>query len=183
MSRPPFNGKRRGAIDGERAHDQRRDSARRYGRAARRGTDRRSGAPLRTRMPPEEVPARHPQRGRGHTPDDSFTCGHCRRFIGPLPSGGHHRNHCPFCLYSRHVDATRTGDRASACRALMAPVGAFQRPNGEHVIVHRCLGCGFERFNRIAADDDFDLVLALPVLPARSARREGKDFTIEGTEV
>jgi len=38
------------------------------------------------------------------------------------------------------------------------------------VIVHRCLGCGFERFNRIAADDDFELVLALPVLPPRTSR-------------
>jgi hypothetical protein len=44
----------------------------------------------------------------------------------------------------------------------MAPIGAFTRPKGEHVIVHRCLACGFERHNRIAADDDFDLVLRLP---------------------
>ena len=53
----------------------------------------------------------------------------------------------------------------------MAPVGAFTRPKGEHVIVHRCLGCGFERFNRIAADDDFDAVLALPVVPPRTASK------------
>ena len=51
----------------------------------------------------------------------------------------------------------------------MAPIGAFQRPNGEHVIVHHCERCGFERFNRIQADDDFDLVLSLPVVPPRSA--------------
>jgi hypothetical protein len=52
----------------------------------------------------------------------------------------------------------------------MEPIGAFVRPkNGEHVLVHRCLGCGFERFNRIAADDDFERVLALPQLPPRSA--------------
>jgi hypothetical protein len=51
----------------------------------------------------------------------------------------------------------------------MEPVGRFQRPNEEYVIIHRCLGCDFERFNRIAADDDFDLVLALPVLPARTS--------------
>ena len=49
----------------------------------------------------------------------------------------------------------------------MAPVGAFTRPNGEHVIVHRCLTCGFERHNRIAADDDFELVLALPLVKPR----------------
>ena len=52
----------------------------------------------------------------------------------------------------------------------MEPVGRFQRPNGEYVIVHRCLGCGFERFNRIAADDDFDLVLSLPAQPPRTGR-------------
>jgi DNA-directed RNA polymerase subunit RPC12/RpoP len=127
------------------------------------------------RPPLEEVPARAPQRGHGHGLEQSFRCGHCKRMIGPLPSGGHHRNHCPYCLYSRHVDAERSGDRASTCRSLMEPIGAFQRPNGEHVLVHRCLGCGFERFNRIAADDDFDLVLTLPVVPPRSARAGDTD--------
>jgi hypothetical protein len=53
----------------------------------------------------------------------------------------------------------------SACGASMQPIGTFQRKNGEYVLVHRCLECGQERFNRIAADDDFDLVLALPSLP------------------
>jgi hypothetical protein len=52
----------------------------------------------------------------------------------------------------------------------MEPIGSFQRPNGEYVIVHRCLNCDFERFNRIAADDDFDLVLSLPALPPRTSR-------------
>jgi RNHCP domain-containing protein len=131
-----------------------------------------AGGARRTRLPLDEISPRPYQRGRGHTLDESFKCGHCKRFIGPVPSGGRHRNHCPFCLYSKHVDAGQSGDRASACGALMAPIGAFQRPNGEHVVVHRCLGCGFERFNRIAADDDFDFVLSLPVLPPRSARRD-----------
>lgn len=53
----------------------------------------------------------------------------------------------------------------SACGGSMEPAGSFQRRKGEHVLVHRCLDCGLERFNRIAADDDFDLVLALPSLP------------------
>jgi hypothetical protein len=113
--------------------------------------------------------ARRGDRSR-YQADDNFTCGHCRRFVGSLPSGGHHRNHCPYCLYSRHVDAERAGDRASPCGGLMAPVGAFQRPNGEHVLVHRCERCGFERFNRLGADDDFELTLALPVVAPRSAR-------------
>jgi hypothetical protein len=102
--------------------------------------------------------------------DDVFKCRNCRRFIGPPPSGGHHRNHCPFCLFSLHVDVSR-GDRQSACGSRMAPIGYFQRPtNGEYMLVHRCLGCEFERFNRIAADDDFDLVLSLPEVPPRTSR-------------
>jgi hypothetical protein len=44
----------------------------------------------------------------------------------------------------------------------MAPIGHFTRPNGEYGLVHHCLACGVRRHNRIAADDDFDLVLALP---------------------
>jgi hypothetical protein len=53
----------------------------------------------------------------------------------------------------------------------MAPIGVFVRPKGEHVIVHACLTCGFERYNRIAADDDFDMVLQLPQVDARDSRR------------
>jgi hypothetical protein len=91
--------------------------------------------------------------------------------VGELPSGGKHRNHCPFCLYSRHVDGKQPGDRAGDCGGGMAPVAVFTRVNGEYVLVHRCLACGFERHNRIAADDDFDLVLALPAVD-RPQRRD-----------
>ena len=52
----------------------------------------------------------------------------------------------------------------------MEAIGYFQRPNEEYVIVHRCFECGLERFNRIAADDNFELVLSLPVLPPRTSR-------------
>jgi hypothetical protein len=52
----------------------------------------------------------------------------------------------------------------------MAPIGTFNRPNGEPVIVHRCLGCGFERHNRIASDDDFTLVLSLPAIKPRTPK-------------
>ena len=58
----------------------------------------------------------------------------------------------------------------SPCRCRMEPIGSFQRPGGEYVLVQRCLSCGLERFNRIAADDDFNLVLSLPSLPPRTSR-------------
>src|SRR5947209_7954335 len=104
------------------------------------------------------------------TSEEVFKCRHCHRFVCPPASGGHHRNHCPYCLYSRHVDDRKPGDRMSSCGCSMEPVAHFQRPNGEYVIVHHCHGCDFERFNRIAADDDFDRVLSLPAQPPRTSR-------------
>ena len=50
-----------------------------------------------------------------------FVCRHCGREVLPL-TGGSYRNHCPFCLYSLHVDII-PGDRASECGGLMEPVG------------------------------------------------------------
>ncbi|MEA2510563.1 MAG: hypothetical protein QOJ59_50 [Thermomicrobiales bacterium] len=54
----------------------------------------------------------------------------------------------------------------------MAPVGTFHRPKGEQVILHRCLGCGVERYNRVAADDNLLACLWLPLVAPRSAREE-----------
>src|ERR1700694_1453486 len=105
--------------------------------------------------PAEELTRRKP---RYKQTEEVFKCRHCHRFVCPPEYGSHHRNHCPFCLFSRHVDDKRPGDRMSTCGASMEPIGYFQRPNEEYVLVHRCLGCDFERFNRIAADDDFDVV-------------------------
>ena len=104
-----------------------------------------------------------------------FRCRHCRQYVGALPWGGQHRNHCPFCLYSRHVDARTPGDRASDCGGSMQSIGHFTRRNGESMIVHRCHECGQERANRIAADDDFALVQSLPVWVARRGRRVHPD--------
>lgn len=102
---------------------------------------------------------------------EAFKCGHCRAFIGPTVLGGRHRNHCPLCLYSRHVDGRRPGDRAGSCRSLMAPVARFDRPCGEPVLVHRCLGCRAERHNRLAADDNIILLTRLPLVAPRPGRR------------
>jgi hypothetical protein len=99
--------------------------------------------------------------------------------VFPLPSGGHHRNHCPLCLYSRHVDGRRPGDRGSACGGTMAPVGACARPDGEQEIVHRCNACGLERRNRVAADDDVYAVMRLPLVP-RSSRPAAQHEHVEG---
>jgi hypothetical protein len=110
-------------------------------------------------------------------PDGSeeFKCGHCRAFIGPTVTGGRHRNHCPLCLYSKHVDRSHPGDRRSDCRSLMEPIGTFNRPNGEQMVVHRCRGCGVERHNRVAADDNALALLRLPPVAPRRGKAAEQD--------
>jgi len=49
----------------------------------------------------------------------------------------------------------------------MAPVGTFFRVKGEQALLHRCGGCGLERHNRVAADDNPLALLRLPPVPAR----------------
>ncbi len=107
---------------------------------------------------PERAPVKRERKPDG---SETFRCRHCRRMVGPTISGGRHRNHCPTCLYSLHVDGKTPGDRRSECRSLMEPIGLYTRLSGEQVIVHRCLGCGFIRFNRVAADDNPVVVMEL----------------------
>lgn len=96
--------------------------------------------------------------------DQAFKCGHCRQFIGAPVSGGRQRNHCPNCLYSKHVDGKMPGDRKATCHALMKPIGIHTRRNGEEVLIHECLGCGKRDPNRIAADDNPVLLLEIPAI-------------------
>ena len=138
--------------------DDNEHDAARQDRRARRHREREAGigskrARKRTQRPPRT------ER------DQAFKCGHCKQFIGAPISGGRHRNHCPNCLHSKHVDAKTPGDRLSECRSLMAPVGVLNRRNGEQVILHRCLGCGKESPNRIAADDNPVALLRIPPVP------------------
>ena len=79
--------------------------------------------------------------------DSGFVCVNCKRAV--LPLGKSSRNHCPFCLWSLHVDLN-PGDRANPCGGLMEPVRVEPDPRKGYVIVHRCLRCGAIRRNRAA---------------------------------
>ena len=99
-----------------------------------------------------------------------FTCKHCGSPVTTLSwvSGVVHRNHCPYCLHSRHLDLFKPGDRLSACKDIMVPVGLTlkrrkdkfsQYSHGELILVHHCRGCKGLSINRIAADDDPEMVM------------------------
>ncbi len=96
--------------------------------------------------------------------DHSFVCIHCRFRHDAPPWGTKHRNHCPRCLWSRHVDDA-PGDRASPCRQPMEPIAIEVRKEGEWALIHRCTGCGEIKVNRIAGDDHELALLALALRP------------------
>jgi len=95
-----------------------------------------------------------------------FICQNCGVGISVPPQGTMNRNHCPNCLFSKHVDH-RVGDRLAVCRGLMEPIGIWVKDGGEWAIIHRCAKCGVIRSNRIAGDDDTDKLFALAAKPLR----------------
>jgi hypothetical protein len=104
---------------------------------------------------------RHRPRG-----PESFRCRHCRLDVSLSAPGTAHRNHCPHCLWSRHVDDA-PGDREAAewCGSAMEPIAVSVRGSGEWVLVHRCTGCGSVHLNRTAGDDSPLLLLRIAVGP------------------
>jgi ribosome small subunit-dependent GTPase A len=95
---------------------------------------------------------------------ESFVCRVCGAIVAPDNAGSQHRNHCPKCLSSVHVD-DKPGDRASLCHGVMDPVSVWVRKNGEWAIIHRCRLCGTFSSNRIAADDNPMLLMSIAVRP------------------
>ncbi|WP_407384928.1 RNHCP domain-containing protein [Ruminococcus sp.] len=99
-----------------------------------------------------------------HACKESFTCKSCGREVVPTGAGSNHRNHCPNCLCSQHLDI-EPGDRAADCGGLMEPIAVWVRKNGEWAIIHRCRICGAFSSNRIAADDNPMKLMSLAMKP------------------
>lgn len=98
---------------------------------------------------------------------NSFICENCGKVASSEGAGSKHRNHWPHCLTSKHVD-TKPGDRASLCQGLMEPVSIWVKDSGEWSVIHRCTSCGRFKSNRIAADDDKQLLTELAYKPINS---------------
>ncbi len=93
---------------------------------------------------------------------ENFDCGNC----GYKVFGNGYTNHCPNCLWSRHVDVS-PGDRSAMCWGMMEPVG-IEIKGGEHTVAHRCLVCGETARNKVAKGDNFEVILELASRPLAS---------------
>ena len=86
---------------------------------------------------------------------EDFVCEHCGKDV----KGNGFTNHCPQCLWSKHVD-THPGDRAAGCGGMMEPINVIHETKEYHLI-HKCLKCGHEKKNKVSPEDDFEKVVAI----------------------
>ena len=101
---------------------------------------------------------------KDHICNDSFTCKVCGRLVTPEGAGSGHRNHCPNCLFSLHMD-NEPGDRSANCGGIMEPISVWVKKGGEWAIIHRCKRCGTLNQNRSAADDNPMKLMSVALKP------------------
>lgn len=91
--------------------------------------------------------------------DENFICEHCGKEVKKAEYTA--RDHCPYCLYSKHVDIN-PGDRENTCRGLLKPVGV-EKFKDTYKIIYKCEKCNQEHKNIVANDDDMQEIIRISV--------------------
>ena len=89
--------------------------------------------------------------------DNEFVCENCGKLVPKLIYTT--RDHCPYCLYSKHVDIN-PGDRANECKGLLKPIG-IEKYKDTYKILYKCGKCGMLHKNVMANDDDMDMIIEI----------------------
>ena len=92
--------------------------------------------------------------------DEEFICDNCKKKVNKLNYSA--RDHCPNCLYSKHVDIN-PGDRANECHGLLIPIG-IEKYKNTYKIIYKCNKCNTIHKNIAAIDDNFDEIIKLSVI-------------------
>ena len=90
--------------------------------------------------------------------DSGFICRNCEKPVEPLIYSS--RNHCPFCLYSLHLDIM-PGDRLNDCGGILEPFSAEPDLKKGWIINFKCEKCGEKSRNKAAGDDNKILLIKL----------------------
>ncbi len=93
--------------------------------------------------------------------NEEFICEHCGEKVGELSYSS--RDHCPYCLYSKHVDIN-PGDRSNPCHGMLVPK-KIEKFKKTFKIVYKCDKCKEAHKNIIANDDNIDLIIELSKNP------------------
>lgn len=89
--------------------------------------------------------------------DESFVCEKCGKKVKKL--GYTARDHCPYCLYSKHVDIN-PGDRNNSCKGMLEPIG-IEKFKDSFKIIYLCEKCHKTHKNIMAKDDDMNKIIEL----------------------
>lgn len=89
--------------------------------------------------------------------DENFICENCHNEVKPL--GYTARDHCPYCLYSKHVDIN-PGDRNNPCKGLLKPIG-IEKFKDTYKILYKCEKCHQSHKNIVAKDDDMNTIIKI----------------------
>ena len=89
--------------------------------------------------------------------DERFICENCGKNVEPLKYSA--RDHCNFCLCSKHVDIN-PGDRACDCLGILRPIG-IEKFKDSYKIIYKCDKCKKIHKNIMAKDDNMDLIIEL----------------------
>ncbi len=86
---------------------------------------------------------------------EDFVCENCSRKV----KGDGYTNHCPDCLWSKHVDIN-PGDRLAECGGMMKPIG-LDKKGDVFSVIQKCEKCGHQRSNKLVKGDSFDEAIKL----------------------
>ena len=89
--------------------------------------------------------------------DEGFICENCHKKVKPL--GYSSRDHCPYCLYSKHVDIN-PGDRLNPCKGLLKPI-EIEKYKDTYKIIYKCNKCKELHKNIMAKDDDMNEIIKI----------------------
>lgn len=92
--------------------------------------------------------------------DEEFICEVCNKNVSKLNYTA--RDHCPFCLCSKHVDIN-PGDRANTCQGILKPI-EIEKYKNTYKIIYKCQKCHQTHKNIMATDDNYDLIIKLSVI-------------------
>ncbi len=83
---------------------------------------------------------------------EDFVCENC----GEEVEGSGYTNHCPNCLWSKHVDIN-PGDRKNDCGGLMKPVDAYFKSQ-QWYLEQKCQKCGTVNVIKVLLEDNQEAI-------------------------
>ena len=92
--------------------------------------------------------------------DEAFLCENCNKKVSPLVYSS--RDHCPYCLYSKHVDIN-PGDRENTCKGLLKPIG-IEKYKDTYKIIYQCEKCKNLHKNIVAKDDSIEKIIEISTI-------------------